>query len=89
MVFGSTHLLKKSVLKDRLPLKKLSGSVHVKVCTHNFCTYDTLFLASFIESLGFKQQVLFRADFLCVTSDLRVHDPGWGWMSQSRTPLKC
>ena len=43
---------------------------------------------SFIESSVFEQQVLFGTDFLCVTSDIRAHDPMWGKRSKSRTPLK-
>ena len=35
------------------------------------------FFFSFIESLGFEHQVLFRAECLFVTSDFRVHDPVW------------
>ena len=50
--------------------------------------FKTLFF-SFIESSVFGQQVLFRTDFLSVTSDIRAHDPMWGKRSKSRTPLKC
>ena len=42
---------------------------------HNKIVFIVFF--SFIESLGFEQQVLFRADCLLVTSDFRVHDPVW------------
>ena len=50
--------------------------------------FKTIFF-SFIESSVFAQQVLYWTDFLCVTSDIRAHDPMWGKRSKSRTPLKC
>ena len=37
-----------------------------------------LLLAIFIESFVFEQHVLFRVDFLCVTSNPRVHCPRVG-----------
>ena len=37
----------------------------------------------------FKQHVLFRTDYLCMTSDIRVHDLGMGKSSKPMTPLKC
>ena len=36
-----------------------------------------IFSFSFIEILVFEHRVLFRTDYLCVTSDFRVHDTGW------------
>ena len=42
---------------------------------------------SFIESFVFEQHALFRADFLSVTSNLKVYDPGCGYMSKSSIPL--
>ena len=36
-----------------------------------------MYFFSFLESFVFEQQVLFRADFLSVSSILRVHDLGW------------
>ena len=43
------------------------------------------FFFSFIESFIFEQQVLFRTDYLCATSDFSVCDLGWGWRSKLRT----
>ena len=31
----------------------------------------------------------FRTDFLCMTSNVWVHDQGWDWRSKYGTPLEC
>ena len=43
----------------------------------------------FYRIIKFERQVLFRTDYLCVTSDIRVHGPGLGERSKSRNPLQC
>ena len=47
--------------------------------------HATALIFSFMDSFVFKQQVLFRVDFLSVTLDHRYSAPGWGKGSKSRT----
>ena len=47
--------------------------------------HATAFIFSFMDSFVFKQQVLFRVDFLSVTLDHRAQCPRVGLGSKSRT----
>ena len=57
--------------------------MHVCVCvakpvTVELCCHGTALIFSFMDSFVFKQQVLFRVDFLSVTLDHRVQCPRAG-----------
>ena len=57
--------------------------VHACVCVAKPVTVElrchaTALIFSFMDSFVFKQQVLFRVDFLSVTLDHRVHSPRVG-----------
>ena len=56
--------------------------MHVCVCSHPVAVelrcHTTALIFSFMDSFVFKQQVLFRVDFLSVTLDHRVHCPRVG-----------
>ena len=52
--------------------------MHVCVCSQACCSHATALIFSFMDSLVFKQQVLFRVHFLSVSLDHRVQCPRVG-----------